>query len=101
MSILATDIFRFEVKAENKPVDPMYGRAKLIYGEDELKDADTAIEKAKAYQKKHPNALVYAIANQYTSEDNVKRHFALESHYIWHDWLDDAQVAGKRKMLGI
>ena len=97
MNVRATDIFRFEVREELKPVNPMYGNTRLIYSEDDLKDAETAITKAQAYQKAHPDALVSAIANQYTSEANVKRHFTLQSHTLWSDWFDDEQLAIIRK----
>lgn len=53
MSVKKTDIIRYEVREELQPVDPMYGKTKLIYGEDALKDADTAIEKAKEYQRNY------------------------------------------------
>lgn len=94
-------IYRFEVRTELKPVNPMYGRTRLICGETDLQNADEAIKKAKEYQKAYPEAIVYAIANQYTCEENAQRHFALQSHCIWHEWLDDAQVTGMRTKLNI
>ena len=101
MSVKKTDIIRYEVREELQPVDPMYGKTKLIYGEDALKDADTAIEKAKEYQRKHPGAIIYAIANQYTCERNVAKHFVFETHYLWHEYLTEAQIIVTRKRLGV
>ncbi len=101
MSVCPTDIIRFEICLETVP-DPMYGRSKVLRSEESLASKSPAeiIELAKDLQARHNNT-VYVLANQYTSENNVKRHFALQSHYVWHKWLDDAQVKGAFACVGI
>lgn len=101
MSVCPTDIIRFEIRLETVP-DPMYGESKVLRSEEILASKSPAeiIELAKDLQERYSNT-VYVLANQYTSENNVKRHFALQSHYVWHKWLDDAQVKGALSHLGI
>lgn len=101
MSVCPTDIIRFEIRLETVP-DPMYGESKVLRSEESLASKSPAeiIELAKDLQSKYENT-VYVLANQYTSEDNVKRHFALQSHYVWNKWLVDVQVKGAFAYVGI
>ncbi|MBO5609117.1 MAG: hypothetical protein J5929_01915 [Eubacterium sp.] len=92
------DIIRYEVRQEMSD-NPMYGKTKLIYSEEECKNMENAIKLAQEYAKAHPQAEVFVWANQYTSENNVKLHRILQSHYIWATWLSNIQCLAKQEYI--
>ncbi len=99
--IQPNDIIRWEIRLDLSD-NPMYGRSRVLYSEDQLDGKSPAeiIELAKRTQTGYADNDVFVLANQYTCEDNVRRHFAITSHYIWHQWLTDAQVAAGLAYIG-
>lgn len=92
------DIFRYEVR-EDISDNPIYGKSRIIFNEDECKTMDNAIALATEYAGKNPDKAIYVWANQYVSEKNVEKHFPLQSHYIWATWLSTMQSLAMQKFI--
>ncbi len=93
------DIFKYEVR-EDISTSPMYGTTRLIYGEQQCTTMEKAISLAENYAKRHPEKKdIFVYANQYTCEENVEKHFALQSHIVWATWLSTVQCLAIQKYI--
>lgn len=85
-------VVKYEVRKELEPIDPMYGRSKLI---GEYDDLDAAVKKAKEAAKFMAYVGVEAVV--YANQKNYEKKFRYDTCSVWPGFVDDETQAKHAK----
>ena len=84
-------VVKYEVRKELEPIDPMYGRSRLL---GEYDDLDKAVAKGKTASKTMSYVSVMAIV--YACKENYEKRFSYDGKMIWHEDMEDWQIENSK-----